>query len=301
MKNSLNIRYTVNKPNSFLFIIGAMKCGTTSLFDILGQHPEISPSKIKEPGYFASDRPGESLSEYLGLWNWDSTIHKYALESSVSYTQFPFIKGVPERISRTRLGEYRFIYVMRNPIARIESQVRHGLFAGWGKSLDEGISNDLIEFSRYAMQMDEYQKYFSRSLILPIMLEEFKDNPDLVLERICEFLGIAKNYSFSDVAEPRNSGEFFDSPPLVRLLSQSRLGTMVVRKLLPYRLKNWLRKKLSRVGNTNTNQPDIGRWKLKDEEKEAIIKQLLPDLKRLEYEYVVDIHNYWQIPRDLLE
>ena len=301
MNNNINDQYTDNKPDSFLFIVGAMKSGTTSLFDILGQHPEICPAKNKEPGFFVADRNKESLHEYLGLWSWNSAMHEYALESSVSYTQFPFIKGVPERMAQMKLGEYRFIYLMRNPITRIESQVRHGLFAGWGKSLDDGVSNDLIDFSRYAMQMDEYRKFFSGNVILPVVLEEFKSNPHIILEKICDFLGIDKNYNFNDVAEPRNSGEFFESTPLIRQLSQSRLGTLVVRILLPFRLKNWLRKKITRLGNHSAKKPDIGRWKLNDNEKKDIVKILLPDLKRLQSEYGIDIHKHWKIPRDILD
>ncbi len=50
------------------------------------------------------------------------------------------------------LGQYRFIYMLRNPLTRIESQLRHGLFAGWGKSLDAGIPDDAVYYSSYAMQ-----------------------------------------------------------------------------------------------------------------------------------------------------
>lgn len=301
MSNNINDQYTGNKPDSFLFIIGAMKSGTTSLFDILGQHPEICPAKNKEPGFFVADRDNTSLHEYLGLWSWNTAVHKYALESSVSYTQFPSIKDVPERMAQMNLGEYRFIYLMRNPLTRIESHVRHGLFAGWGRSLDDEIGDDLINFSRYAMQMDEYLRYFPKENILPIVLDEFKKAPHHVLERICNFLGIDKNYNFNDVAEPRNSGEFFESTPLIRHLSQSRLGTFVVRKLLPFRFKNWLRKKITGLGNHSAKKPDISRWKLNDNEKNEIIKILLPDLKRLQSEYGVDVHSHWKIPGDILD
>ena len=40
------------KPN--LFIIGAPKCGTTSIYSFLKQHPEISFPNLKEPKYFSS-------------------------------------------------------------------------------------------------------------------------------------------------------------------------------------------------------------------------------------------------------
>jgi hypothetical protein len=40
-------------PN--LFIIGAMKSGTTTLHEYLDSHPEIAMSRIKEPGYFVEE------------------------------------------------------------------------------------------------------------------------------------------------------------------------------------------------------------------------------------------------------
>ena len=41
------------KIKEYILIIGAMKCGTTTLFDLLAQHPQIAPCKPKEPGFFA--------------------------------------------------------------------------------------------------------------------------------------------------------------------------------------------------------------------------------------------------------
>lgn len=301
MNNKTNNQYTDKTPDSFLFIIGAMKSGTTSLFDILGQHPEICQAKNKEPGFFVADRDNTSLHEYLDLWSWDTATHKYALESSVSYTQFPSTKGVPERMAQMNLGDYRFIYFMRNPLTRIESHVRHGLFAGWGKSLDDEISDDLINFSRYAMQLDEYLKYFPKESICPIVLEEFKEAPHQVLKNICSFLEIDEHYNFNSVEEPRNSGEFFDSSPLIRQLSQSGIGTLIIRKLLPFRLKNLLRKKIAGLGRNHTQEPATSRWKLTDNEKNDIIESLSPDLKRLQEKYGIDFQKHWKIPKGMLD
>ena len=41
---------------TFGLIIGAMKCGTTSLFHYLAEHPQVSPSSDKEPFFFCDDR-----------------------------------------------------------------------------------------------------------------------------------------------------------------------------------------------------------------------------------------------------
>ena len=163
-----------NKPDCFAFIIGAMKSGTTSLFEILSQHPQVCPSKTKEPDYFIKNGDESSQEDYLSLWDWQDSTHSIALESSVAYTKEPYITGVPERINEAKLGQYRFIYMLRNPLNRIESQVRHGIFAGWGKSLDAGIPEDAINFSSYAMQLDKYLEFFPIDNILLVTLEEFK-------------------------------------------------------------------------------------------------------------------------------
>ena len=45
----------MNKPD--FFIVGALKCGTTSLYEYLRQHPEVFMSRIKEPHFFGRDLP----------------------------------------------------------------------------------------------------------------------------------------------------------------------------------------------------------------------------------------------------
>ncbi len=45
------------QPLPNFFLVGAPKCGTTSLFHYLGQHPEIYISPTKEPNYFAGRNP----------------------------------------------------------------------------------------------------------------------------------------------------------------------------------------------------------------------------------------------------
>jgi hypothetical protein len=56
-----------NRPN--LFIVGAMRSGTTSLHAYLGLHPEIFMSVPKEPSYFVKEMNLAKGQEwYLGLF-----------------------------------------------------------------------------------------------------------------------------------------------------------------------------------------------------------------------------------------
>lgn len=289
----------MNKPDQFVLIIGAMKSGTTSLFEILSQHPQICESKVKEPDYFIADKDDASHTEYLNLWDWDKSTHSIALESSVAYTKAPFITGVPKRISNSKLGNFRFIYILREPLSRIESQARHGLFAGWGKSLDLGVSDDLVEFSRYATQIDNYLEYFPKESILLVVLEEFKENPNAVLTRICEFLEVDKTYNFSDVDEVRNPGDFFNARPIVSKITQGGFSQFVIQKLLPAKIKKWLRNLLTKNSKKNVENPSLGRWKLTDKEREETICLLESDLNRLQSQYDIDVKKIWNIPDDI--
>jgi len=59
------------KPN--FFIVGAPKCGTTSMTEYLKQHPDIFIPEEKEPHYFGSDleypRITKTEAQYLRLFS----------------------------------------------------------------------------------------------------------------------------------------------------------------------------------------------------------------------------------------
>ena len=288
------------RPANFAIIIGAMKCGTTSLFDILSQHHQICASKTKEPDYFTEDRDDKALDKYLALWNWNQNTHSIALESSVAYSKAPYISGVPERIHHAAIGQHKFIYMLRHPLSRIESQVRHGLFAGWGKSLDNGIPGDAIKYSCYAMQLEEYLSYFSRDSIMLVTLEEFISEPLEVLFRICQFLNIDDSFQFTEVTETRNSGDFFNAAPNLSRVTQSSFGQFIAQKILPVKIKNIIRDIISKSNKSSNKPSNHGRWQLNSEEKATTLKSLAEDLIKLETEFDVDIQKHWQIQTDTL-
>ena len=297
----IETQMTGNKPDRFAFIIGAMKSGTTSLFEILSQHPQVCPSKIKEPDYFTKDSDENSHEDYLSLWGWRDSTHSIALESSVAYTKEPYITGVPERINGAKLGQYRFIYMLRNPLTRIESQVRHGLFAGWGKSLDARIPEDAINFSSYAMQLDKYLEFFPIDNILLVTLEEFKNDPHEVLFRICQFLEIDKNFEFKNVTATRNSGEFFNASANISYITQSSFGQFVAHKILPAKIKTLIRNFITHLNKGKNKTSNLGRWRLTSEERNLVLNRLADDLKRLESDFGVNIQKHWHVQSNTLD
>jgi Sulfotransferase domain len=276
----------------FLFIIGAMKSGTTSLFELLSQHPEVCGARVKETDFFASDQTPQQTSEYLKNWQGCNISKQYLLESSVSYAKHPFIKGAPKRISDFPKKSCHFIYMIRNPITRMESQARHAIFAGWGKSLNEEISDDLLAFSKYYHQLEQYLEYFDKSSITIVKLEDFESNPDACLKNICTSLGIDPTFEFTEPQKVRNSGDFFNLPPVLAKFTQSGLGSFISKKVLSKSVKDFLRDKLTRLFGNTKQERKVGRWQFTETEKQKIQLELTGDLNKLSQEFNVNIHDY---------
>ena len=77
-------------PN--LIVIGAAKCGTTSLHEYLNEHPEISMSSEKELYFFVEEKNlGKGLAWYESQFDPSAPVRG---ESSPGYSAFPLYRGV---------------------------------------------------------------------------------------------------------------------------------------------------------------------------------------------------------------
>lgn len=94
-----------------IFVIGAMKSGTTSIFNQLKNNPEICFPEKKEPGYFC-DKMGNkeykkgSFSDLYDL----NVNHKFIFDGSTNYTKFHAESKVPKNIYEAGLRP-KFIYI----------------------------------------------------------------------------------------------------------------------------------------------------------------------------------------------
>ena len=62
VQRSVTVGSSLSRPRPNLFIVGAPKCGTTTLYHALRQHPEVFMSPVKEPRYWSSDLRASGLS-----------------------------------------------------------------------------------------------------------------------------------------------------------------------------------------------------------------------------------------------
>lgn len=189
-------------PNFLL--IGAMKAGTTSLYEYLRLHPQVYVPDTKELNFFLAEYAGTHPLRPPEQMNWPRGLDWYASqfrasagataigEVSPNYTKFPHYPGAPERI-HDLIPDVRLIYVVRHPLERLRSHYLHDVSIGRQRSpLRDVVFDDTryIDASRYAMQIERFERFFDPDRILLLTSQELRSHPDTSVDRILAFLGV---------------------------------------------------------------------------------------------------------------
>jgi len=193
-----------NRPN--LFIIGAMKSGTSSLHHYLNTHPDIFMCEPKEPCYFVEPKQlnwseikklelWQNENRYLDLFQSASDV-KIIGEASTLYTKAPQITGIPERIAQFQ-PHARLIYIMRDPIKRTISHYWHEVRRGnEHQTMLAAMQNNrhYCDVSYYAKQLEPYFQWFNKEQILTLTFEEMMSDPLGVVQRVFQWLGVDASF-----------------------------------------------------------------------------------------------------------
>ncbi|MEM9412172.1 MAG: sulfotransferase [Planctomycetota bacterium] len=180
-------------PNTF--VIGAMKSATTSLCNLLSQHPNVFVPRIKEPDFYSRDEVfSKGFQWYESMFNVGSQ-HQVVIDGSTSYAkqlQFP-------RASK-RLAEHRpdakIIYILRHPIDRLCSHWKHEVLKNRTRlNLNDFIIQqpEAIDISCYWKQISLYRDQFPKEQILVLFTQEFHEQPIQILDECCRFLKLPKH------------------------------------------------------------------------------------------------------------
>jgi len=219
-------------------IVGAMKAGTTELFDALSEHPSICPSRNKETNFFC-ETDETKLAYAVYRKEWPRTNAKVLLEASPNYTSTRALRHVPERIRGVLGDEAKLIYIVRNPLERAQSHVRHRAKRA-GRDLDsDGSLRVAIAQSRYYQRIEAFRECFSRDRMFVVSLEEFRDDRAGTLARMCEFLGVDAGFEFPEPRDIANRGH--KTTQLDLLLGRKRWLRRILRRVAPTRMRDRIR------------------------------------------------------------
>jgi hypothetical protein len=174
-----------------------MKAGTTSLYHYLREHPSVFMPLFKAPEFFAGEAHWNRGIEWYRRQFADAPPDAIAIgEASNVYTKYPRYRDVPKRIA-SYIPEARLIYLLRDPIARIRSHYQTRVAEGTEKApFGEAVfSNPIyVDYSRYALQLEQYLTYFAREQLLIITSEDLRAGRHNVMRRAYQFLGVDENF-----------------------------------------------------------------------------------------------------------
>ena len=197
-------------PN--FFIIGAPKCGTTSLASWLGEHSKIFMSAPKEIYYFDTDQNvGEikSLGQYLHIFKNANNEHLAVGEASVTYLS----SHVAAKNILSFNPDAKFIVMLRNPIAMAPSLHLELLWDGWecieifdeawnfrkgraSGTVPKGTYCTVPEFLDYenmcklGEQVERLLNTVDKKSVLFVVMDDLVINPLGEYNRVLEFLGV---------------------------------------------------------------------------------------------------------------
>jgi Sulfotransferase family len=189
------------------FIVGHHKSGTTALYEMLKQHPQIYMPELKEPRFFAPDlRPllgsngalPSTWEDYLALFEAAAPGQRVG-EASPSYLRSSEAAGL---IAKAR-PDARIIAILREPASFVRSLHLHLIREGveQEKDLARAFANETIERGgmrvkrysdhvRYVEQLRRYHALFPREQVLVLIYDDFRDDNEGTIRAVSRFLGV---------------------------------------------------------------------------------------------------------------
>jgi hypothetical protein len=233
-------------PNFFL--VGAMKSGTTSLYQYLAAHPQAFLSPIKEPQYFCKERPPQPSDRANGIiTDWEDYVRlfeqaRYEVAVGEASTGYLYSRFAADEIHRM-FPKARILIILRDPAERAYSQYltewrwnyNHASFRESlsydrvpGEPLAWVASRPHIAISLYHDQVKRYLDTFGTDQVRVYLFDDLKRDVDSLMSDVCGFLGLEQRFAaksfevrFNRSAKPRfvTLDRFLVEPLSSRLLT----------------------------------------------------------------------------------
>lgn len=247
--------------------IGAQKCGTTTLHNILNQHSDICLPPSKEAHFFHLD---DEYSKGMSHWM-RQHFRNYQGQELVGVVtpEYLYFENSAPRIKQS-LPDTKLVVIIRDPVDRAYSNYlmswRRGIesekFLDALELEDFRIHNGLFEkinfsyISRglYAKQISNYLSLFGREQIHIMLFEELVSNPKETIEGLLCFLDlpVPKDLNFSVKSNSATQAKF-------RLVSKLFYTDNFLKKSLGSVLKSTKLKRriYNRINTLNSSNQEI--------------------------------------------
>jgi len=296
---------------SFL-CVGFSKCGTTSIYDALKQHPDIFLPTIKEIPFFT--RPEfytMGLSWYKKRFFSSCKKNETAGEINPLYTT----KNIARKLSKHFDENTKIIFIMRNPVDRMYSHFRMDMRYGY-KLIPEYMAdmdintqfnyyvrhncisknkirrNEFMLSGNYYQSICEYMKYFKRKNMLFLFFEDYIKAPEKTIQEIMDFLCVKKLKI--DVSKISNEGNIIPRNKFCMEIRDTLYG--IRRKCIKYfpeRYDNLMNKIFDYLLYHVTMKPDKEKHIMDIETRKYLEEFYREDKNNLESLLKIDMSEKW--------
>jgi len=252
------------------FIIpGAAKSGTTTLYQLLSQHPDLFfPPSRKEPFYFSfgGEKPNYTDEKFnlIPIWETDKYLELFETasesqlcgEASTSYL-YTYEKSIRllKQFYGDRLTDLKSMIILRNPVDRAYSHYTYLIRNGFeNRSFEEAISKegikewkekrwgfDYLNYGLYANQVSAFKEAIPQTKVW--LLEDLKEGRKTT-DTMLDFLGVP-SMSF-DTSMKANPSGIPKNKGLVDLLRKNPIAKKIG-KSLPSSLQSNLKNKRDKL------------------------------------------------------
>ena len=292
-QESAGVSETQVQPN--FLIIGAPKAGTTSLWALLRQHPQIYMPDNKEPAFFSYD------DVYTNGWRWYCSLfekadgHRAIGEATPNYATVDIYSQCPRRIFH-HLPNVKLIYIVRHPLRRIESAWKQMLHTRHPvpRDFSEAVLKyeRIVAETRYWHNLEVYRRQFPDEQILLLFFEDFVESPEAVIRQCFHFLGVDAGFVPADVRERRNSGAEKEMDTSASAMLR-RVDTVVsLWRQVPMPVRRLFRPLVRR------KVPSRPKWSRSA--YEYVLEQLEPDIRSILW-YGNKTSDYWDVSEQSLQ
>jgi Sulfotransferase family len=280
-------------------IVGAEKCGTTSLYQYLKQHPDVYLPAKKELHYFAYDDIGKiardpggenvlthacaTREEYESYYRGTGA---YAAVGEVSPSYFYF-SHISERL-QSELDDPKIIIMLRDPVKKAHSQYMHlvrdnrehlsffdalmaedqRIEAGWGPLWR------YTESSLYSSRVAKYLQVFGKDRVKIGFFEDLLRSPEAVINDLLEFIGVAPGGAI-DTSRAYNRSGRPRSRLLADFLAKPNPVTAAARRWVPEHLRDRIKHAML---DLNTGRKDA----IDDRSRAYLRQRFAGDVRELE-------------------
>lgn len=271
-------------------IIGAMKCGTSTVNAYFEDHPDTFMVKGQEPNFFShEDRFAQGVAAYETLFA-DGEGARLRGEGSNDYANGARFPDAAARMAAYK-PDLKLIYILRHPVERIISawiQMRADSRDMVSPMLDGAVRDQpeiFVDQSLYWANLNRYRAHFPDAQIHIGFMEDLKTDPAGFFGGICDFLEIDPAPRIERPHQNQSSGKPLPTPLYTKLRRNPVIAG--VNKLLPADMKRVLRERF--LSKPLSERPMFS------SDVEAELRQLLRDDAAQILAYAKRPQGFWGI------